>query len=146
MNIKNESDRGCIVFMHTLREINPLKRLHHSLVIVICKQCDMFVLLYMWNGDILMKLNPLAIDQTVISFTHWANVLTSELSPPPKERLRMGLKAASSLVQGPLTLFSLYHMLIWCFLWNMILSLCLTVLLWWRGSRVCPCIQTGRWL
>lgn len=36
----------------------------------------------------------------------------------------MGLKAASSLVQGPLTLFSLYHMLIWCFLWNTILSLC----------------------
>lgn len=71
-----------------------------------------------------IKKNPLAIDQTIISFLARANVLTSEPSPSPKERLRMGLKAASSLVQGPLTLFSLYHMLTWCFLWNMILSLC----------------------
>lgn len=55
---------------------------------------------------------------------HWANVLTSEPSSSPKERLRMSLKAASSLVQGPLTWFPLYHMLIRCFLWNMILSLC----------------------
>lgn len=36
-------------------------------VIVICKQFDMLVLLYTCNGDNLMKLNPLAIDQTVIS-------------------------------------------------------------------------------
>lgn len=43
-------------------------RLHHNHVIVIYKQFDMFVLLYMWNGDNLMKLNPLAIDQTAISF------------------------------------------------------------------------------